>query len=280
MKRMPNKSRQTDRELIEHYEVERELAGRLREASSEDRRELYTTLYNELYSRLPHHPQHTRKVDKEKQKRKTLKRLKLLKKFLAPESVFLELGPGDCNLSIEVASRVSKVYAIDVSDEIAKFSHKPPNFEFKISDGSSVDIDSGSVDVAYSNQVMEHLHPDDAEVQVRGIYNALKSGGAYICITPHRYMGPFDISKYFDDVATGFHLKEYTNGELYHLFKKTGFSKVYALRHISGLYFNMPIFPVLMLECLLGSLPKSLRWRISRAAIFKDLLSTSLVAIK
>jgi predicted SAM-dependent methyltransferase len=137
-----------------------------------------------------------------------------------------------------------------------------------------------SIDVAYSNQVMEHLHPDDAEVQIRGIYNALKPGGAYICITPHQFMGPFDISKYFDDVATGLHLKEYTNNELCRLFKNAGFSKVYALRHISRLYFNMPIYPVLMLECLIGSLPKSLRWRVSRAAIFKDLLSTTLVAVK
>ena len=37
----------------------------------------------------------------------------------------------------------------------------------------------------------------------------------FICLTPHRSTGPHDMSKYFGDVATGFHLKEYTNKELY-----------------------------------------------------------------
>lgn len=277
---MADTSRQTREELIEHYEVEKELAQKLRDATSVDRKKLYSTLYDDLYSRLPHHPQHTRKADRTRQKRKTSKRLKLLGKFLTPETVFLELGPGDCDLSIEVAKQVQKVYAIDVSDEITKSSKKPANFELIISDGSSVELASASVDVAYSNQVMEHLHPDDAATQIEGIYSALKPGGSYICITPHRYMGPFDISKYFDDIATGFHLKEYTNHELYRLFIKAGFSRVYALRHISSFYINAPIYPVLILERLLSLLPYSLRRAVSRAAIFKDLLSTTVVAIK
>ena len=277
---MANKSRQTTEELIEHYEVEKELAQKLREAGKEERKKLYSTLYDELYRRLPHHPQHTRKADRARQKRKTLKRLKLLKKFLTRETVFLELGPGDCDLSIEVAKKVDKVYAIDVSDEITKSSQKPANFELIISDGSSVELPAGSVDVAYSNQVMEHLHPDDAAYQLEGIYSALKPGGVYLCITPHRYMGPFDISRYFDDIAIGFHLKEYTINELYQLFIKAGFSKVYARRHISASYMNLPIYPFLILERLLSPLPYSLRRWIASAIIFKDLLSTTLVAVK
>ncbi len=280
IKRMADKSRQTNKELMEHYEVEKELAQKLKDASSVDRKKLYSTLYDELYRRLPHHPQHTRKADRVRQKRKTSKRLKLLEKFLTPETVFLELGPGDCDLSIEVAKQVDKVYAIDVSDEITKSSIKPDNFELIISDGSSVELTAGSIDVAYSNQVMEHLHPDDAVSQIEGIFSALKPHGVYICITPHRYMGPFDISRYFDDIATGFHIKEYTNNELYQLFIKAGFSKVYALRHISSLYIKAPIYPVLIFERLLGLLPYSLRRAVTRAAIFKDLLSTTLVAVK
>jgi len=38
--------------------------------------------------------------------------------------------------------------------------------------------------------------------------------------------GPHDISAYFDDGATGFHLKEYSNEELYRLFLKTGFKNI------------------------------------------------------
>ena len=71
---------------------------------------------------------------------------------------------------------------------------------------------------------MEHLHPDDAVDQLKNIYNALVNGGKYICITPNRLTGPHDISKYFDNVATGFHLKEYTVTELSGLFREVGFS--------------------------------------------------------
>ncbi|MBE9531200.1 MAG: class I SAM-dependent methyltransferase [Proteobacteria bacterium] len=280
IKKRVKKSWQTDEELIEHYEVETELARRLRNSTKEERGSLYSTLYDELYRRLPHHPQHKRKADRERQKRKTKKRLRLLKRYLTPGTVFLEIGPGDCDLSIEVAKRVDKVYAIDVSDEITKSSRKPGNLELIISDASSVELSAETVDLPYSNQVMEHLHPDDAVSQLGNIYRVLRPGGVYICITPHRYMGPFDISKYFDDVATGFHLKEYTNTELYHLFKKAGFKKVYALRHISTLYFNMPIFPILLLERLLALFPYFLRRRISTAMIFKDLLSTTIIGVK
>lgn len=43
--------------IREHYEIERELASRLRQASREARRELYTRVYDELFEQMPHHPQ-------------------------------------------------------------------------------------------------------------------------------------------------------------------------------------------------------------------------------
>ena len=61
---------------------------------------------------------------------------------------------------------------------------------------------------------MEHLHPDDALEQLQNIYSALVPGGIYLCITPNRLSGPQDVSRDFDMVATGFHLKEYTISEL------------------------------------------------------------------
>jgi predicted SAM-dependent methyltransferase len=37
-----------------------------------------------------------------------------------------------------------------------------------------------SVDLAYSNQLMEHLHPDDASEQLANVYRALKPGGVTV----------------------------------------------------------------------------------------------------
>ena len=82
---------------------------------------------------------------------------------------------------------------------------------------------STTIDMAYSNQLVEHLHPDDIFDQTKNILNILKNKGRYVCITPNKLSGPHDISKYFDDVATGFHLKEYTTRELIRLQKKSDF---------------------------------------------------------
>lgn len=256
--------KRTIEQIREHYEVEKELAERLRNARRGERRRLYSKLYDELYERIPHHPQLMRKDNRESRKRAVAAQVKILSRFLTPETTFLELGPGDCMLSFEVAKRVQKVYAIDVSDEITKSFEQPPNFELILSDGSSIDVPSGSVDVAYSNQLMEHLHPEDAVDQVRGVYNALIPGGIYICITPHRFSGPHDISRYFDDVATGFHLKEYTHRELYDLLKKVGFKKIEIFCVVRDLFIKLPIYPSLFLELLLEPLSISVRRFLSK----------------
>ena len=43
-----------------HYEIEMGLAASLRSANREDRKRLYGELYDELYRRVPDHPQLTR----------------------------------------------------------------------------------------------------------------------------------------------------------------------------------------------------------------------------
>ena len=100
------------------------------------------------------------------------------------------------------------MYALDVSDEIATRITLPANCKLVLSDGLTVAVPEGSIDVAYSNQLMEHLHPDDAVEQLHNVYRALKPGGAYICITPNALWGPHDVSRRFDREPTGFHLKE------------------------------------------------------------------------
>jgi SAM-dependent methyltransferase len=117
------------------------------------------------------------------------------------------------------------VYALDVSAEITRTDTLPANFSLILSDGTTIDVPPDSITVAYSNQLMEHLHPDDALEQLSNIYRALAPGGIYICVTPNRLTGPHDISRHFDPVATCLHLKEYTNTELMALLRRVGFRK-------------------------------------------------------
>ena len=209
---MPKKppADRTAADLREHYEVERELAARLREASPRERAALYTSTYDELFRRLPNHPQLVRKHDPSVTRSGVDLQMVILRRYLGGDSVFLEMGPGDCSLTREAARHARHCYGIDVSTEITRKDDWPANLELIISDGTSVPVPEGSVDVAYSNQLMEHLHPDDAKEQLTNLHRALRTGGRYICRTPNRLSGPHDISAYFDEVATGFPLREYT----------------------------------------------------------------------
>src|SRR5262249_36870665 len=156
----------TAEQLREHYRVERELADRLREAPREQRRGLYSEVYDELFRRLPHHPQ-LHASDHGERAREVGHRYSFLRRLLAPGAVFLEVGPGDCAVSIAMTAAAERVYAVDVSAEITQAVAPPANFELVLSDGCSIAVPAGIVDVAFSDQLMEHLHPDDANEQLR-----------------------------------------------------------------------------------------------------------------
>lgn len=270
----------TEDQLRQHYEVEKELADQLRKASKEERRSLYASLYDEMYRRVPLHPQLTRKSSSNDSEVYVARKIKLIKSLLKPDITFLEVGPGDCSLSFEVAKFVKQVYAVDVSDEISKSLAQPPNFKLILSDGTSVPLPPNSVDIAYSHQLMEHLHQDDAFEQLQNIYSALSPGGSYFCLTPNRLNGPHDVSKHFEKAATGFHMKEYTTSELSKLFYKVGFSKVRVYLGGKGKHLALPGFPVILYEKILDTLPHSVRMPIVRTPPFMHFLGTRVVGIK
>ena len=263
----------TMQQLREHYEVEKELAFRLRNASREERSVLYSSLYDELFQRVPHHPQLTQKGSPDKQ-------VRMLRHFLNEDVTFLEIGPGDCALSFGVAGFVRLVYAVDVSKEITNSSTTPGNFHLVLTDGCSIPVPKGSINVAYSNQLMEHLHQDDALDQLQNILTAMAPGGIYLCITPNRLNGPHDISMYFDEVATGFHLREYTITELSKLFKTVGFSKVNVYFSKWGIFLKLPIAPFTLIERVLSTLPHMFAKRLSRNKFIGWLLYIRMIATK
>lgn len=267
-------------QLRRHYEIERKLAARLRSASREERRYLYSALYDELFQRVPNHPQLLQKADPKRRLIAVSTQMQLLKRFLKPDSIFLEVGSGDCSLSREVAKYVKKVYAIDVSQEITKNEIFPQNFCLIISDGCSIPVPQGSISIAYSNNLMEHLHPEDSYEQLKGIYRSLGRGGKYICITPNRVSGPHDVSRFFEDIATGFHLKEYTVEELSRLFAEIGFSEVNTYIGGRGINVRFPAFVIKTCERILCCLPSSLRKRTSCILLIAALLGITVVAKK
>ena len=266
--------------IRQHYLIEKELAARLRTASKQERQNLYTEVYDELFRRVPDHPQLSLKLDTAAQQDNLNQRLALLRKFLRRDVTYLEIGPGDCTLANEVARLVRKVYAVDVSHEITKEVELPDNVELIISDGSSIPVPNDSIDLAYSDQLMEHLHPDDAVDQLANIYRSLVPGGRYICITPNRLSGPHDVSQYFDDVASGFHLKEYTLRELSGVFSRVGFRRFQALVGARGFELRVPALFPRTIEFLLEKAGGGFGRKVARGLPLRLILGVKLIAWK
>ena len=270
----------TPAQIREHYEIEKQIAKELRESTAQERKTLYTSAYDELLQKVTHHPCLTSKNSEDEAAGRVAYEMLNLEPFLKEEYIFLEVGPGDCAVSCEVARHVKKVYAIDVSKEITKNLNAPPNFELILSDGSSIDVPAESVDVAYSNQLMEHLHPEDSLKQLENIFRVLKPGGTYFCSTPNRLSGPHDVSRDFDAVATGLHLKEYTVTELDRIFRRTGFSKTQIYLRFGGRRAFLPVGAFKIVERMLDFLPGTLRKRLTFNRPVRFLLGVKLIGTK
>lgn len=173
-----SKTGRTEAQLANHYLVEKSLADKIRSSTREERMALFPILYDELFKKVPDHPRLTRRVSAEESARTVAARLSILKNFLKPDTVFMEIAPGDCQLAAKVAEKVKKVYAADISDQRVPGMQVPDNFEMVVFDGLNLEVEPGSVDVAFSYQFLEHLHPDDIAPHFELVARALKPGGS------------------------------------------------------------------------------------------------------
>jgi SAM-dependent methyltransferase len=275
--------RQTPSELREHYAVERELADRLRAASRAERQHLYGAVYAELFARLPHHPQVVLQADERARARSARRQLRLLLRYLRPSHTFLEIGAGDCSLALAVAERVRRVIALEVSAATVPVNLRAAgNLTLIVSSGSAVPLAAASVDTAYSHHVLEHLHSEDAGDHLAEVWRVLAPGGRYLCITPNRLAGPHDVSRHFDRVACGLHLREYTLAELEALLRVHGFGRIRVILGTRGLFLpvSLPTAPFRWLEWAISRLPGGLRRVAARIPPLRVALGVRVVAQK
>lgn len=250
--------------VVAQYVFEHEAAQRLLNAPREERRHLYIQVYNELFERFPDHPelQSPPEVLRERAQRQ----VELVKPFCTAETVLLEIGAGDCHFSRAIAPFVKQVYALEVTPLKLQGEDLPANLQFVLFDGFDFPLPDASTDFAYSNQVLEHLHPDDALHHLREVYRVLRPNGKYLCITPYQYLGPHDVSKYFTEVASGLHLKEYTYRELSQQMRKAGFHRTVVLAHRPT-----PLAVILIVERLLELLPHQRRLQVIQKMRYPNL---------
>ena len=254
----------TSEPLRRQYEVEKELAKRLRSSRREERTELFKTLYGELFERVPEHVRLTRRDTPEQSARAVESRLRLLRPHLRPETTFLEFAPGDCRLASAAAGLCKEVIAVDISDQHDPSEPLPENLKLIIYDGYHLDVPAASVDILFSYQFLEHLHPDDVSLHFDMAARLLKPGGIYVFDTPHRFSGPHDIAGHFGTKLECLHMQEWTSRELRQVAARSGLSQSWIYR--KGKVRKSALINAINdgAEMMTGLLPVALRRKLSR----------------
>jgi len=265
--------------LIAHYVLERRLAHQLRSASAGERPAMYAKVYDELLSSLDDHPKKTNRRDPTDAR--IARQVHQIAPYLRTDVAFVELGCGDSALSLAVADRVRDVIGIDVQDHLVDLSNVPANYRFvRSTDGVTLPLATGSVDVVVSDQLLEHLHPEDALKQTCEVHRILKKGGVYICSTPNSLTGPHDISMFFDYTARGLHLKEYNYREIMALFKAANFQAIAFVANTKFGSIRVPIALGIRLEQVLQALSKQSLAPFGRTRVARQLFGINVIASK
>lgn len=262
--KLPLPPDRTLEQLVNHFEVERAIAARLLKADRAERASIYRTMYDELFAKVPDHPRLTRREDPERTAALNRSRLSLLGRFIRDSDTVLEFGPGDCRFAYELCDRVANVIGVDISDQRGPDATAPNNFRHVVYDGYNLTIEKKSVDVVLSDQLIEHLHPEDTSLHFQTVREVLRDGGVYVLRTPHRASGPHDVSKYFCDEPGGFHLKEWTYGELAGVLRASGFRSWHSYRAIRSRPLRLPIGCFALLEWLLRAFSTRARRSLAR----------------
>ena len=262
----PESTTRSPERLRHHFDVERELAARLRSSTREERPALFKELYNELFERVPDHPRLTRRESPEESRRKVNGQLRLLRPFLGPAKTLVEFAPGDCRLGYAASELTDRVIGVDISDQRSPADPVPSNFELIVYDGYHLDVPAGTADVVFSYQFLEHLHPDDVGPHFDIVHRLLKPGGWYVFDTPHRHSGPHDICAFFGEELVGFHFQEWTYRNMRIQLGEHGFHRTAMIRFGRAWRSRPFTFLFETLETFCGALPRPLRKRIAHRA--------------
>lgn len=219
-----------NKELIKRqYELEKKLAQQILNSRKENRTNAYIKAYNEFFSKISWLPMLNWDENYFLKQYSSLKNY--LEVILNKNIKAIEIGCGTgqfLKYLIDNGFVFKELVGIDISKKIISenLSDRYSNLKLKVMDGVTLDLPKESFDVAFSFQLLEHFHPEDIFEHFNNVYKILKKGGKYIFSTPNKLVGPHDISKYFDNVATALHLKEYLYSEMIYILKKVGFKKL------------------------------------------------------
>jgi SAM-dependent methyltransferase len=219
--------------ILRHWELEKRLTKQLLESTPENRWETFDRCYTKLYSELEWLNKYTgSSIALTPAKRYAIWPILIGE---PPKNIY-EIGSGKGELINYLATYGYNCKGTEISRERGK-KHVSENssLSWGISDGVHLNRfeSADTYDVLVSNQVIEHIHPDDLVEHFKSARSLLIDGGKYIFSTPHKFVGPADVSRIFKcDKPMGMHLKEYSYQEIRKLLIQSGFIKIFAVWRI------------------------------------------------
>ena len=182
------------------------------------------------------------------------------------EKRVLEVGTGDGATSHALAVQGNSVLSMDVSRLAlqrarARWARESGlDLRFEFGDARALGSSDGELDFVVSENMVEHISPDDMHAHLDEVRRVLAPGGAYLLYTPSRLWS--------GRASAGFHLHVYTLRELCALMRQHGFAPFWLeprLLHRTGRLWKisgLPLWGAWFWEALLGAL-RVHRWPVS-----------------
>lgn len=226
----------------QHVELEGVLTDRLIASPAAERASMFEEAYTELYSKLPWLASTGFSGG-----------LEPWLMLMRPGAKVYEVGSGNGALARLLAKNGFNVTATEITEKRGhgETAAEPEGMHWQLTDGVHLDKfeEPESYDYVISNQVAEHLHPEDILTHFRTARLLLKPEGSYIARTPHRRHGPQDLTRVFKLKNPVFmHLHEFTYREFDSICTECGYSRVRAIVNLGpvsrklGLYKASDLF--------------------------------------
>lgn len=140
----------------------------------------------------------------------------------------LEIGCGTGEVLAVIGETGCICTGVEVSQDMLRLCHNR-GIDAVHGTADHTGFPANSFDLVFSQEVLEHLHPEDVPGHFAEAYRLLRPKGILAVETPNRRTGPQDVSRGFARVAEGLHLKEWTVRELLELFHAAGFVRIRGL---------------------------------------------------
>lgn len=160
------------------------------------------------------------------------------KKFVKKNHIVLEIGASNLQRTKDLVSYCKKLIGVELFSE--RIPQNIKNITYIKGDWQRLRkvLREESIDIAINNQVIEHV-PDDLRA-LNELYCVLKPEGVALICTPNRtrlLQRIIDILKGEERTFPwGEHVREYTEGDIVTLVKRSKFKKYKIIPHVFGIH--------------------------------------------